>query len=78
MRAGQNLFLEKVLFLEIKKCQKDVLFKIWFSSIKGIKEHIFPKKNVLLFIFCPLDFLENMDLKGVALTGFWTKINKIW
>ena len=37
MRGGQNLFLEKIPFLENqKKCQKYFLFKIW-----NIKEYIF-------------------------------------
>ena len=57
MRAGQNLFFEKVPFLENKKVSKKCFFKdlIIFEYNIGIKEHIFQKKN-LFFYFLPLGF----------------------
>ena len=64
MRARQNLFFEKVPFLENKKSIKKVFFfkdLIIFEYNIGIKEHIFQKKNYF-FIFCPLDFFEVMNL----------------
>ena len=66
MKIGKKFLLEKLPFLgDQKKYQKDFLFKIWFffKNNIGIKENIFPKILFYFFIFCPLDFFENMDPK---------------
>ena len=65
MRARQNLFFEKVPFLENKKSIKKMFFfqdLIIFEYNIGIKEHIFQQKKNYFFIFCPLDFFEVMNL----------------
>ena len=57
MRARQNLFFEKVPFLENKKVTKKCFFKdlIIFEYNIGIKEHIFQKKKNI-FNVLPLGF----------------------
>ena len=60
MRARQNLFFEKVPFLENKKVSKQCYFKVLniFEYNIGIPKKFFIFKK----LFCPLDFFEVMDL----------------
>ena len=61
MRARQNLFFEKVPFLENKKRIKKMFFfkdLIIFEYNIGIKEHIFQKKKILFLFFAPWIFLK--------------------
>ena len=61
MRARQNLFFEKVPFLENKKRIKIMFFfkdLFIFEYNKDLKEHIFQKKIVIFLFFAPWIFLK--------------------
>ena len=60
MRARQNLFFEKVPFLENKKRIKLFFFKdlIIFEYNIDPKEHIFQKKKFIFLFFAPWIFLK--------------------